>query len=118
LSRVATRWSLGPACQRCPLDGKQRLPCCRPRGEAQHAGSPHAGVVIVGSGLRHLLPRKLLPLVLELCLSGLQIHLLSLQASCLLTKVVRPVAGTLVRRHELRGVVNGVVAIDVGAHVG
>jgi hypothetical protein len=42
------------------------------------------------------LPRKVLPLVLELYLGGLRFHLPSLQAMLLLLKVGRTAAGTLV----------------------
>jgi hypothetical protein len=40
-------------------------------GEAQGAGSPYAGVVIIDRWLHNLLPRKKLPLAFELCLGGL-----------------------------------------------
>jgi hypothetical protein len=35
------------------------------------ARSPYAGIIIVARGLCSLLPRKVLPLALELCLGGL-----------------------------------------------
>jgi hypothetical protein len=96
LTHVATCWSSGPACRRCPLAGRQRPPCCRLPGEAQGAGSPHTGVVVLARRLHDLLPCKVLPLVLDLCINGLQVHLSSLEASSLLPKVVRTAAGTLV----------------------
>jgi hypothetical protein len=41
-------------------------------GDVQHAGSPHAGIIIVANrGLRDLLPCKLLPLALKLCLGSI-----------------------------------------------
>jgi hypothetical protein len=47
-----------------------------------------------------LLPRKVLPLALELCLGGLQVHLLSSQVVYLLMKVGHA-ARTLVQRRKL-----------------
>ena len=81
-----------------------------------HARSPHAGVVIIDRGLHGLLPRKLLPLELELCLDNFQVHLPSLQASRLLPKVVRTATGTLVRRHEPERLLRQNLDIDVVAH--
>jgi hypothetical protein len=40
-------------------------------GEAQGAKSPRAGIVVVDRRLLSLLPHKVLPLVLELCLGSL-----------------------------------------------
>jgi hypothetical protein len=54
--------------------GRHVVSCSR---EVQGAGSPHAGIVIIAGVLRNLLPRKVLPLALELYLSSLQVHLLS-----------------------------------------
>jgi hypothetical protein len=59
------------------------------------------GVIIIAKGLHDLLPCKVLPLALKLCLGGLEVHLLSLQVFCLLVKVVRAAVGTQVRWCEL-----------------
>jgi hypothetical protein len=63
-----------------------------------------------------LLPCKVLPLALELCLCGLEVHLLSSQAIHLLLKVVRAAVGTQVRRHELRRLLGRNLAVDVVTH--
>jgi hypothetical protein len=72
----------------------------RHMGEAEAAGSPHAGIVIIAERVHILLPHKVLPLVLELCLGGLQVHLPSSQAVRLLLEVGHVAVGTLVRRCE------------------
>jgi hypothetical protein len=69
-------------------------------GEVEAAGSPYAGIVIIAERVRILLSRKVLPLVLELYLGGLQVHLSSLQAVRLFLEVGHVAVGTLVRRCE------------------
>jgi hypothetical protein len=54
------------------------------------------GIVVIAERIRGSLPCKVLPLVLELCLGGLQVHLPSAQAVHLLLKVGHVAAGTLV----------------------
>jgi hypothetical protein len=46
----------------------------RRKGKAEAARSPRAGVVIIVEGVHVSLPRQVLPLVLEFCLNGLQVH--------------------------------------------
>ena len=46
-------------------------------GEAEATGSPCASVIVVMERVRGLLLCKVLSLVLELCLGGLQVYLLS-----------------------------------------
>ena len=63
-----------------------------------------------------MLSRKVLPLVLELCLGGKQVHLLSTQMVYLLLKVGHTTVGTLVWWHEPGHLVSKIVAVDVVAH--
>jgi hypothetical protein len=65
-------------------------------GEVEAARSPRVGIVVIAERIRGSLPCKVLPLVLELCLGGLQVHLPSAQAVHLLLKVGHVAAGTLV----------------------
>jgi hypothetical protein len=60
--------------------------------------------------------RKVLPLALELYLSGLQVHLPTSQAVRLLLKVGRMAMGTLVWWHDPRSLLSKILAIDVVAH--
>jgi hypothetical protein len=69
-------------------------------GEVEAIGSPHVGVVIIAERVHSLLPRKVLPLALELCLGDLQVHLPRVQAVRLLLKVGHVAVGTLVQQHE------------------
>lgn len=46
----ASCWFSSPVCQRCCRDGWRQLPCCTPRGEVQHVGSPRAVIVVIGQG--------------------------------------------------------------------
>jgi hypothetical protein len=55
--------------------------------EAEATGGPCASVVIVTERVCGLLPLKVPPLALELCLSGLQVHLPRSKAVRLLLKV-------------------------------
>jgi hypothetical protein len=45
------------------------------------------GIIIIAERVRGLLPRKVLPSALELCLGGLQVHLPSTQAVRLLLRL-------------------------------
>jgi hypothetical protein len=59
-------------------------------------------IIIVAERVCGLLPCKVLPLALELCLGGLQVHLPSVQVVWLLLKVGHAAVGTLVQRREPR----------------
>ena len=83
--------------------------------EAEATGSPRASVIVIAKRARGLLPHKVLHLVLELCLSGLQVHLPSSQAVRLLLKVGLMAMGTLVRRCELKCLLSKILAFDVVA---
>jgi hypothetical protein len=85
-------------------------------GEAEDTGSPRAGIVVVTERVCGFLLCKVLPLMLELCLGGLQVHLLSAQAVYLLLKVGHVAVGTLVRRHELGCLLRMNFIVDVVAH--
>jgi hypothetical protein len=74
------------------------------------------GIVVIAKRVRGSLRRKVLPLALELCLGGLQVHLLSAQVVCLLLKVGHAAVGTLVRWCEPRHLFGKIVTIDVVAH--
>jgi hypothetical protein len=88
----------------------------RRTGEAEAARSPCAGIIVIAERVRGLLPCKVLPLTLELCLGGLQVHLPSAQAVHLLLKVGRVATGTLVRWHEPGRLLRLNLAVDVVAH--
>ena len=85
-------------------------------GKTNVARSPRAGVVVI-ERVQGLLWCKVLRLALELCLSGLQVHLLSMQVVRLLLKVGHTATGTLVQRHEPRRLLSKIVIVDVVAHV-
>ena len=59
----------------------------------------------------------MLPLALDLCLSGLEVHLLSSQVIRLLLKVVRMAMGTLVWWCDFEHLLNRILTVDVVAHV-
>ena len=73
------------------------------------------GVVVI-ERVQGLLWCKVLRLALELCLSGLQVHLLSMQVVRLLLKVGRTAVRTLVRWCELGRLLGLSLATDVVAH--
>jgi hypothetical protein len=83
--------------------------------EAEAAGSPCASVIIIAERVHGLLPCKVPPLALELCLGGLHVHLPSAEAVHLL-KVGRAVAGTLVQWCEPRRLLRLNLTVDVVAH--
>jgi len=85
-------------------------------GEAEAARSPRAGVVVVAETVHGLLPCKVLPLTLYLCLGGFLVHLQSMQAVCHLLKVGHMTTGTLVRRHEPERLLSNIVVVDMVAH--
>ena len=87
------------------------MPC----GEAEAARSPRVGVIIVET-VHGLLPHKVPPLALELCLGGLQVHLPSAQAVRLLLKVGHVTTRTLVRWHEPGCLLSKIITVDVVAH--
>ena len=64
-----------------------------------------------------MLPRKVLPLALELYLGGLVVHLSSMQVIHHLLKVVHASMGTQVRWHEFGCLIGGKLTINVVAHV-
>ena len=70
-------------------------PFCTPHGGSRGRWEPHAGVVVIIERVRGLLPCKVLPLALELCLGGPQVHLPGSQAVCILLKVGHAAMGTL-----------------------
>jgi hypothetical protein len=74
------------------------------------------GIVVIAERVHGSLPRKVLPLALELCLGGLQVHLPSVQVVCLLLKVGHMAVGTLVQRCEHGRLYGKIIAIDVVAH--
>lgn len=115
LPREDFSWSLGLLCQRCPQGSRRWTECCRQCEGSAERWEPLAVTII---GLHCLLLRKLLPLLLELNLGSLQVHLLGLQACRLLLDVLRVAVGTLVWRHDLGGVINVVVAVVVEAPAG
>ena len=88
---------------------------CRTR-KAKAAGSPRAGIVVITERVRGLLPRKVLPLVLELYLGGLHVHLPSAKVVCLLLKVGHVAMGTLVLWCEPRRLLSMIITVDVVAH--
>jgi hypothetical protein len=77
---------------------------------------PRVDVIVVIERVHNLLPCKVLPLALELCLGSLQVHLSTLQAVRLLQKVGRAAAGTPVRWHEPGCLLSKTLVIDVVAH--
>jgi hypothetical protein len=85
-------------------------------GKAEATRSPHVGIVIIVERMHCSLPCKVLPLVLELCLGGLLVHLPSAQAVRLLLKVGRTAVGTLVWWHEPRHLLRLNLTVDVVAH--
>jgi len=67
----AAHWSLGPACRRCLPGGRWWLPYCTLRGGSKGCWEPLCEHRIITEWVRGLLPCKVLPLALELYLSGL-----------------------------------------------
>jgi hypothetical protein len=85
-------------------------------GEAEATRSPRAGIVVIVERVRGLLPHKVPPLALKLCLGGLQVHLPSSQAVRLLLKVGHTATGTLVWRCEPTCLLGLKLTVDVVTH--
>ena len=75
------------------------------------------GIVIVAKRVHDLLPYKVLPFALELYLSGLQVHLPSVQAVHLLLKVGHVDTRTLVLWREPEHLLSKIITINMVAHV-